>query len=76
MSDRGLGVERIRSITERLGYRSLLAVPLLREEKIMGGLTIYRRMWHRGVLDIKAESNPRTRSKAKRTLYCHYSVLG
>src|SRR5215472_12894724 len=44
MSDRGLGVERIRSITERLGYRSLLAVPLLREEKIMGGLTIYRRI--------------------------------
>jgi signal transduction histidine kinase len=43
MSDRGLGIERIRSITERLGYRSLLAVPLLRDEKIMGGLTIYRR---------------------------------
>jgi len=27
----------------RLGYRSLLAVPLLREDRIMGGLTIYRR---------------------------------
>ena len=27
----------------RLGYRSVLAVPLLREQKIMGGITIYRR---------------------------------
>jgi signal transduction histidine kinase len=27
----------------RLGYRSLLAVPLLREDRIMGGLTIFRR---------------------------------
>jgi signal transduction histidine kinase len=27
----------------QLGYRSLLAVPLLREDRIMGGLTIYRR---------------------------------
>src|SRR5713226_2697778 len=27
----------------RLGYRSLLAVPLLREERIMGALTVYRR---------------------------------
>jgi signal transduction histidine kinase len=43
LRESGLGVERIRSITERLGYQSLLAVPLLREEKIMGGLTIYRR---------------------------------
>ena len=31
------------SLLGRLGYRSLLAVPLLREEQIMGGLTIFRR---------------------------------
>jgi signal transduction histidine kinase len=34
---------RFRPLLGRLGYRSLLAVPLLREEKIMGGLTIFRR---------------------------------
>ena len=27
----------------RLGYRSLLSVPLLREQQIMGGLTVWRR---------------------------------
>jgi len=36
-------VMRYRPMLGRLGYRSLLAVPLLREERIMGGLTIYRR---------------------------------
>jgi signal transduction histidine kinase len=34
---------RIRPVLRQLGYRSLLAVPLLREEQIMGGLTIFRR---------------------------------
>jgi signal transduction histidine kinase len=34
---------RFRPMLGRLGYRSLLAVPLLREDRIMGGLTIYRR---------------------------------
>jgi signal transduction histidine kinase len=34
---------RKRPVLRQLGYRSLLAVPLLREEKIMGGLTIFRR---------------------------------
>ena len=34
---------RIRPMLRQLGYRSLLAVPLLREDRIMGGLTIYRR---------------------------------
>jgi signal transduction histidine kinase len=34
---------RLRPILSRLGYRSLLAVPLLLEQKIMGALTIYRR---------------------------------
>ena len=33
----------IRPILTRLGYRSLLAVPLLLDQKIMGALTIYRR---------------------------------
>ncbi len=33
----------IRPILSRLGYRSLLAVPLLLDQKIMGALTIYRR---------------------------------
>jgi signal transduction histidine kinase/HAMP domain-containing protein len=40
---RELGATRLRPLLGRLGYRSLLAVPLLREERIMGGLTIYRR---------------------------------
>jgi two-component system, NtrC family, sensor kinase len=38
-----LGAARIRPILARLGYQSLLAVPLLLEQKIMGALTIYRR---------------------------------
>jgi signal transduction histidine kinase len=33
----------MRPILARLGYQSLLAVPLLLEQKIMGALTIYRR---------------------------------
>ena len=33
----------MRPILSRLGYRSLLAVPLLLDQKIMGALTIYRR---------------------------------
>jgi GAF domain-containing protein len=33
----------LRPILSRLGYRSLLAVPLLLEQRIMGALTIYRR---------------------------------
>jgi signal transduction histidine kinase/DNA-binding response OmpR family regulator len=34
---------KVRKIAERLGYRSLLAVPLLREDRIIGGLVILRR---------------------------------
>jgi signal transduction histidine kinase len=34
---------RMRPVLRQLGYRSLLAVPLLRENQIMGGLTIFRR---------------------------------
>jgi signal transduction histidine kinase len=37
----------MRPILSGLGYRSLLAVPLLLEQKIMGALTIYRR--HTGI---------------------------
>jgi two-component system, NtrC family, sensor kinase len=33
----------LRPLLSRLGYRSLLAVPLLLDQKIMGALTIYRR---------------------------------
>jgi signal transduction histidine kinase len=34
---------RIRPLLNRLGYRSLLTVPLLREQQILGGLTVWRR---------------------------------
>jgi signal transduction histidine kinase len=34
---------RVRPLLARLGYRSLLSVPLLREQQIMGGLTVWRR---------------------------------
>ena len=34
---------RIRPLLTRLGYRSLLTVPLLRDQQIMGGLTVWRR---------------------------------
>ena len=33
----------VRNVTARLGYKSLLAVPLLREDRIVGGLVIIRR---------------------------------
>ena len=35
-------VVRVRSMLARLGYRSLLAVPLLREDVIVGGLVVWR----------------------------------
>jgi signal transduction histidine kinase len=41
--ERQYAAARFRPMLGRLGYRSLLAVPLLREDRIMGGLTIYRR---------------------------------
>jgi len=43
LDDREYTAVRFRPLLGRLGFRSLLAVPLLREEKIMGGLTIFRR---------------------------------
>jgi len=33
---------RVRPVLARLGYRSILAVPLLREERIVGGLVVWR----------------------------------
>ncbi len=43
LNERELGATRIRPILRRLGYQSLLAVPLLLEQQIMGALTVYRR---------------------------------
>jgi len=36
-------VTRTHPVLKQLGYRSLLSVPLLREGRIMGGITIFRR---------------------------------
>jgi GAF domain-containing protein/anti-sigma regulatory factor (Ser/Thr protein kinase) len=36
-------VSRVRPILNRLGYRSLLTMPILREQQIMGGLTVWRK---------------------------------
>jgi signal transduction histidine kinase len=36
-------VSRVRPLLHRLGYRSLLTVPILREKQIMGGLTVWRK---------------------------------
>jgi signal transduction histidine kinase len=43
LDEREYGLARLRPILARLGYRSLLAVPLLREERIVGGLVVLRR---------------------------------
>jgi signal transduction histidine kinase/HAMP domain-containing protein len=43
LNEREEGVTRIRPVLRRLGYQSLLAVPLLLEQRIMGALTVYRR---------------------------------
>lgn len=36
-------VSRVRPVLNRLGYRSLVTVPILREQQIMGGLTVWRK---------------------------------
>jgi signal transduction histidine kinase len=36
-------ISRVRPVLNRLGYRSLVTVPILREQQIMGGLTVWRR---------------------------------
>jgi signal transduction histidine kinase len=43
LDDQRYGAAHLRPIIVRLGYRSLLAVPLLREERIVGGLVVWRR---------------------------------
>ena len=43
LDERQYGLTRLQPILARLGYRSLLAVPLLREERIVGGLVVWRR---------------------------------
>jgi GAF domain-containing protein len=43
LDERQYAATRFRPMLRQLGYLSLLAVPLLREDRIMGGLTIYRR---------------------------------
>jgi signal transduction histidine kinase len=43
LDERQYAATRFRPLLRELGYRSLVAVPLLREDRIMGGLTIYRR---------------------------------
>jgi two-component system, NtrC family, sensor kinase len=43
MQDTSRTVSRVRPVLNRLGYRSLLTVPILREQQIMGGLTVWRR---------------------------------
>jgi signal transduction histidine kinase len=41
--DEGIYQSRVREILVRLGYRSLLAVPLLREDRLLGGLVVNRK---------------------------------
>ena len=43
LNEREISGSRVRPIMARLGYRSLLAVPLLREDRIMGALTVWRK---------------------------------
>ena len=40
---RDRSTSRVRPLLNRLGYRSLLTVPLLREQQILGGLKVWRR---------------------------------
>jgi signal transduction histidine kinase/DNA-binding response OmpR family regulator len=43
LEEEGSGATRLRPLLRQLGYRSLLAIPLLREGRVMGGLSVYRR---------------------------------
>jgi len=43
LTEREFALARISPIAERLGYRSVLAVPLLLEDRVMGGLTVWRK---------------------------------
>ena len=42
LAEREYTVTRVRTVLARLGYRSVLAVPLLLEQRIMGTLTVWR----------------------------------
>jgi signal transduction histidine kinase len=43
LSEREFAVAHISPIAEGLGYRSVLAVPLLLEDRVMGGLSVWRK---------------------------------
>jgi signal transduction histidine kinase len=43
IAEQGAYQSRVRDLLLRLGYRSLLAVPLLREDRVLGGLVVNRR---------------------------------
>jgi signal transduction histidine kinase len=42
-NEREIRLTRIRPISDRLGYRSLLTVPILLENRLMGALTVWRK---------------------------------
>ena len=42
IADESIYQSRVRELLIRLGYRSLMAVPLLRENHVLGGLVVYR----------------------------------
>ena len=43
LNEPDLSRNRVRPLLRQLGYRSLVAIPLLREGHVMGGLSVYRR---------------------------------
>ena len=43
LQDHETGETQARGVLRQLGYRSLLAIPLLREKQIVGGLSVYRK---------------------------------
>jgi GAF domain-containing protein len=43
LTEREFALARISPIAEGLGYRSILAVPLLLEDRVMGGLAVWRK---------------------------------
>jgi signal transduction histidine kinase/CheY-like chemotaxis protein len=43
LDEQEYGASRVRPLLRELGYRSVLAVPLLREGRVIGGLSVYRR---------------------------------
>ncbi len=43
LDEQEYGPSRVRPVLRELGYRSVLAIPLFREGRVMGGLSVYRR---------------------------------